>query len=264
EAGEAQVTAEDFLGTVVDPALLKGFQEDKQIHLNFINVSNAPSTAAADPRVTSTINAGLSKLNGSLHPLSNIVQSGAVQIAANERVPKAGGIFPSPPVCVAGIGVQVTWWKKTRGARPRRPQPGPFLVWEDAEGISYLKVQLEVLAVHGSSSQEWGNAVVVGVVRTSAVSVLAVAGGTGHLYVCHAPNTVFTTLISVLAKYQLSVLLKLNCGGVAVLCPWAGGVGCLAVISASGLATPHYIAKQLLRKPGLLTGLLLLRRRKSE
>ncbi|XP_063610074.1 treslin-like [Penaeus indicus] len=238
EAGEAQVTAEDFLGTVVDPALLKGFQEDKQIHLNFINVSDAPDTAAIDPRVTSTINAGLSKLNGSLHPLSNIVQSGALQIAANERVPEAGGIFPSPPVCVAGIGVQVTWWKKTRGARPRRPQPGPFLVWEDAEGISYLKVQLEVLAVHGSSSQEWGNAVVVGVVRTSAVSVLAVAGGTGHLYVCHAPNTVFTTLISVLAKYQLSVLLKLNCGGVAVLCPWAGGVGCLAVISASGLATP--------------------------
>ncbi|ROT72975.1 hypothetical protein C7M84_008642, partial [Penaeus vannamei] len=238
EAAEAQVTAEDFLGTVVDPALLKGFQEDKQIHLNFINVSDAPNTAAVDPRVTSTINAGLSKLSGSLHPLSNIVQSDAVQIAASDKVPEAGGIFPSPPVCVAGIGVQVTWWKKARGARPRRPQPGPFLVWEDAEGISYLKVQLEVLAVHGSSSQEWGNAVVVGVVRTSAVSVLAVAGGTGHLYVCHAPNTVFTTLISVLAKYQLSVLLKLNCGGVAVLCPWAGGVGCLAVISASGLATP--------------------------
>lgn len=33
-------------------------------------------------------------------------------------------------------------------------------------------------------------------------------------------------------------IVKLSCGGVGVLSPWAGGVGCLAVVSASGLATP--------------------------
>lgn len=63
------------------------------------------------------------------------------------------------------------------------------------------------LMFHGfSASREWGSAVVVGVVRSSAVSILAVAGGMGHLYVCHAPNTVFTTLVHVLAKYQLSMV----------------------------------------------------------
>lgn len=33
-------------------------------------------------------------------------------------------------------------------------------------------------------------------------------------------------------------IVKLSCGGVGVLSPWAGGVGCLAVVSASGLTTP--------------------------
>ncbi|XP_068221139.1 uncharacterized protein [Palaemon carinicauda] len=79
--------------------------------------------------------------------------------------------------------------------------------------------------------------------RSASLSLLAMAGGTGHLYVCHAPNTVFTSIIQLLSKYQLSMLLKLDCGGIAVLSPWAGSVGSLAVVSASGLATPPVMNK---------------------
>ena len=38
-------------------------------------------------------------------------------------------------------------------------------------------------------------------------------------------------------------MLKLSCGGIAVLSPWAGGVGSLAVVSASGLVTPPVYSK---------------------
>ena len=33
-------------------------------------------------------------------------------------------------------------------------------------------------------------------------------------------------------------MLRLGCGGLALLCPWAGDIGCLAVVSSSGLAVP--------------------------
>ncbi|XP_045594124.2 treslin [Procambarus clarkii] len=237
---EAFITPEDFLGSILDFSMVKTFQEDKHICLNFVSLSELPVTSekTADPQVISAVQSGLVKLNGKLHLISSIVQTVVSYIAEYEEVPGVAGVFPAPATHVAGLDMQVSWWKRTRCGRPRRPQPGPTLVWEDADGISYLKAQLEVLAVYGSCSREWGSAIVVGVVRSSAVSVLAVAGGIGHLYVCHAPNTIFTTLVQVLAKYQLSMVLKLSCGGIAILCPWAGGVGCLTVISASGLATP--------------------------
>ncbi|XP_071544769.1 uncharacterized protein [Panulirus ornatus] len=245
DTNHLQITADDFLGSILDPSMVKGLQEDKQICLNFVNLNDVSLSdeASIEREVTSAVHSGLAKLNGGLHSISNIVQTVTSQVAEYNGIPKASGAFPSPAVQVGGLGVQVSWWKKARCGRPRRPQPGPSLVWEDGDGISYMRAQLEVLAVHGSASQEWGSAVVVGVVRSSAVSILAVAGEMGHLYVCHAPNTIFTTLVHVLAKYQLSMVLKLSCGGIAVLCPWAGGVGCLAVISASGLAAPPLSAQ---------------------
>lgn len=245
----SKVTAEDFLKSILDHSMVKSFQEEKHISLNFVNVCDlsALKEELIDTRVISAIHGGLVKLGGGLHSISSIVQTRFSEVVEDEKSVTAAGVFAAPATHVAGVDVQVSWWKKTRCGRPRRPQPGPTLMWEDAEGLSYLKAQLEVLAVHGSCSREWGNAVVVGVVRSSAVSVLAVAGSMGHLYVCHAPNTVFTTLVHVLAKYQLSLVLRLSCNGIAILCPWAGGVGCLAVMSASGLATPplhSHIANQ--------------------
>lgn len=46
----------------------------------------------------------------------------------------------------------------------------------------------------------------VGVVQSGAVSVLAVVADAGHLYVCHAPYTIFNTLVQVLAKHHLSMV----------------------------------------------------------
>ncbi|KAK4320568.1 hypothetical protein Pmani_008572 [Petrolisthes manimaculis] len=235
------ISPEDFLGSILDPSMVKGFQVDKKISLNFVSVCDFGINK--DPQYTNNIQSGLGKLNGALHNITSIVQSSPWQVA-DEPVPDASetnapsSLFPSPSVHVAGLGIPLVWWGRGKVGRPRKPQPGPLLVWEDEQGTSHLRAQLEVLAVHGSCSRQWGSASVIGVVRSGAVSVLAVAGDAGHLYVCHAPNTIFNILVQVLAKHHLSMMVKLSCGGVGVLSPWAGGVGCLAVMSASGLATP--------------------------
>ncbi|KAK7086954.1 hypothetical protein SK128_000845 [Halocaridina rubra] len=240
--------SDDFLGNVLDPAMLKGFQEEKKIHLNIVDLNNLALSSvkeSAENKIYSSINAGLAKLGGGLHFINALVETSASleadrkAIIKNEAQTTFQNVFPKS-VNFESLRVKTPWWrKKSRGTRPRRPQRGPLLIWEDLEGISHIQVALEVLAVNGSSSRNWGNAFVVTVMQNNSMSLLALAGGTGQLYVCHAPNTIFTFIIELLKKQQLAMLLKLSCGSVAVLSPWIGGVGSLAVISASGLAIPR-------------------------
>ncbi|XP_066937906.1 treslin-like [Macrobrachium rosenbergii] len=237
-------TAEDYLGSILDPATLKSFQDDK-IHLSFVAVNPRHEISTDGPqgnKIFGTIHSGLGRVGGGLHLIENIVETSNLEVENHGKGPSKG-IFPSQSPSAHSIRLRTPWWRKAKGSRPRRPQKGPTLVWEDAEGISNVQVELEVLAVHGSSSRGWGSASVVAVMQSASLSLLAMAGGTGHLYVCHAPNTVFTSIIQLLSKHQLSMLLKLSCGGIAVLSPWAGGVGSLAVVSASGLATPPVMYK---------------------
>ncbi|XP_064103582.1 uncharacterized protein LOC135213550 [Macrobrachium nipponense] len=240
----SDAAAEDYLGSILDQATLKSFQEDK-IHLSFVAVNARREVSTDGPqgnKIFSIIHSGLGRIGGGLHLIENIVETSHLEVESLDRKPSKG-IFPSQSPSAHSICLRTPWWRKGKGSRPRRPQKGPTLVWEDAEGISNVQVELEVLAVHGSSSRGWGSASVVAVMRSASLSLLAMAKGTGHLYVCHAPNTVFTSIIQLLSKHQLSMLLKLSCGGIAVLSPWAGGVGSLAVVSASGLATPPVMYK---------------------
>lgn len=243
EESDVEGTADNFMDAVLDPTTRRYFQEEKQIRPYFINLANLSDTD--DKILYNGIRSGLSKMQGGLFSIKTLVQTTSmsfIQNGANSRTKAEAlvDIFPIPPQPVVGAAhsLHSEWWLKGRPGRARKPQPGPALVWEDSQGTSFLKAQLEVLAVQGSSSRAWGNAVVVGVVQLNAVSLVAVAGGMGSLYVCQAPNTAFTTLVQLLAKYQLAMLLRLGCGGLALLCPWAGDIGCLAVVSSSGLAVP--------------------------
>lgn len=147
--GSDKVKAEDFLDSFLDQSMVKGFQEE-HICLNFVNLGLClVDKEVPDPKVTQTIQSGLAKLNGRLHSISNIAQNVATRVTQYEVPSGEWGLFPSPSAPVAGVGVQVSWWRKARSGRPRKPQPGPTLVWEDAQGTSYLKVHLELLAVHG-------------------------------------------------------------------------------------------------------------------
>ncbi|CAL4158686.1 unnamed protein product [Meganyctiphanes norvegica] len=243
EEGDVEGTADNFMDEILDPATRSFFQDGKQIRPYFINLVDLCETD--DTNLFNGIRIGLTKLQGGLFNITSLVQTEPMCIIQNgaNNVTEADSILqlfplPSQPVVGAAYSVHSEWWIKGKHGRARKPQPGPSLIWEDSQGTSFLQAQLEVLAVQGSSSRAWSDAVVVGVVQLNAVSLVAVAGGMGSLYVCHAPNTVFTTLITNLAKYQLAMLLRLGCGGLALLCPWAGDVGCLAVVSSSGLAVP--------------------------
>lgn len=72
--------------------------------------------------------------------------------------------------------------------------------------LSYNIPRNHISPSYSSCSRQWGSASVVGVVRSGAVSVLAVVADAGHLYVCHAPYTIFNTLVHVLAKHHLSMV----------------------------------------------------------
>jgi len=242
EEGEIEGTADNFMDSILDPATRRAFHDEKKIRPYFINLANLGVTYNHD--IFNGIRVGLSKLQGGLFAITSLVQTKPKCIIQNDRNKTEAEamleLFPlsSQPIVGAAHSIHSEWWSKGRPGRARKPQPGPSLVWEDSQGTYFLQAQLEVLAVQGSSARAWSDAVVVGVIELNAVSLVAVAGGMGSLYVCHAPNTVFTTLVQTLAKYQLAMLLRLGCGGLALLCPWAGDVGCLAVVSSSGLAVP--------------------------
>ncbi|XP_050735884.1 treslin-like isoform X3 [Eriocheir sinensis] len=220
----------DFLVEVLDGAMVKAFQEDKKISLSFVEVQKAP-----DGPQTTKLNADLVKLNGSLHNITDFVQTQPRQVASLHRSSSAEAESVQHVAPVSSQQVQLPW-RSGRPSRSRKPQPGPVLVWEDAAGISHLSMQLQVLAVYGSCSRAWSSASVVGALYTSQMALLALAQDTASLYVCVANCDTFGALITVLATHQLSLVLRLSCGSLALLSPWGGGAGCLALVSASGLA----------------------------
>lgn len=148
-AKDVQVSPEDFMGSILDPSMVKGFQVDKKISLNFVSVCEFG--VHSDPHYTSSIQSGLGKLNGALHKITSIVQNSSWEVVDNRCTDAQGGLFPSPGMRVAGLGLPLVWWGRGKVGRPRKPQPGPLLVWEDEHGTSHLRAQLEVLAVHGRS-----------------------------------------------------------------------------------------------------------------
>ncbi|KAB7496018.1 hypothetical protein Anas_00338, partial [Armadillidium nasatum] len=88
-----------------------------------------------------------------------------------------------------------------------------------------------------NSSKQWEDMYVKGVVRGSALSLLGIGLPSSLLYVCHAPNTIFPSLLSVLTEQNLFMILQLQNGGLVGLAPWVGGVGCLVLFSSTQLTS---------------------------
>ena len=134
---------EDFLANVLDGAMVKAFQEDKKIALNFVELWE--TTNCLQP---SRLNADLAKLNGSLHNITDFIHTQPKQVAKTQGLSTSVSEDSKNGVAVISQQVQLPW-RCARTSRPRKPQRGPNLVWEDAAGISHLSIQLQVLAVYG-------------------------------------------------------------------------------------------------------------------
>ncbi|MPC07935.1 Treslin [Portunus trituberculatus] len=221
---------EDFLANVLDAAMVKAFQEDKKISLSLLDLWEDASCP-----LPSKLNTELAKLGGSLHSITNFIQTQPKQVAKTQALSASIPECGQNGIAVSSQQVQLPW-RSARNSRPRKPQPGPTLVWEDTAGISHLSIQLQVLAVYGSCSRAWGTAAVVGVVQTNQVALLALAQETASLYMCVAASETFGAIVTVLATHQLSLMLRLSGGSLALLSPWGEGAGCLALVSTSGLA----------------------------
>lgn len=134
---------EDFLANVLDGAMAKAFQEDKKISLSFVELWEA--TNCLQP---SRLGADLAKLSGSLHNITDFIQTQPKQVARSQM--QLTGELESNQNGPTVFSQQVQLpWRSARTGRPRKPQRGPALVWEDAAGISHLSIQLQVLAVYG-------------------------------------------------------------------------------------------------------------------
>lgn len=133
----------DFLAEVLDGAMFKAFQEDKKISLSFVEIQKA-----SDGPQTTKLNAELARLNGSLHNITDFVQTQPRKVASHLRQSSNEGEWGQHMVAVSNQQVQLPW-RSGRPCRSRRPQPGPLLVWEDTTGMRYLSIQLQVLAVYG-------------------------------------------------------------------------------------------------------------------
>ncbi|KAK8401365.1 hypothetical protein O3P69_002852 [Scylla paramamosain] len=228
--GPCEGSPEDFFANVLDAAMVKAFQEDRKISLSLIDLWEA-----ANCPLPSRLNTELAKLSGSLHSITDFIQTQPRQVARTQGSSAATPECGQNGAAVSSQQVQLPW-RSARTSRPRKAQPGPTLMWEDVTGISHLSIQLQVLAVYGSCSRAWGSAAVVGVVHTSQVALLALAQETASLYMCVAAGETFGAIVTVLATHQLSLVLQLSGGSLALLSPWGEGAGCLALVSASGLA----------------------------
>ncbi|RXG53507.1 Treslin [Armadillidium vulgare] len=229
----------DLVKHIFDSATLRGFIEEKKLRLHLINISKD----RLDFTHKSLLQAALNKLFGGIHEIDNLVNDSAINDTSENVRNESQSIFLSSNEHRVVKGTELGlasfyWWnRKNISMRGRIPQPGPSLIWEDIDGVSFLKISLELLSVQGSSSKQWEDMYVKGVARGSALSLLGIGLPSSLLYVCHAPNTVFPSLLSVLTEQNLFMILQLQNGGLVGLAPWVGGVGCLVLFSSTQLTS---------------------------
>lgn len=141
----------DLVKNIFDSATLQGFIEEKKLRLHLINISKD----RLDFPHKSLLQAALNKLFGGVHEIDNLVNDSEFKETSVNECNELQSIFLSSNECkvVKGAELGLTsfyWWnRKNISMRGRVPQPGPSLVWEDIDGVSFIKISLELLSVQG-------------------------------------------------------------------------------------------------------------------
>ncbi|XP_047736998.1 uncharacterized protein LOC108678874 isoform X2 [Hyalella azteca] len=238
--GENIATPEDFPRKFFEKATQQALEEVKGFRLFFIDTSPT-QIMFKDLPVLTALNEYLGKFNGSLHCISSIVDCS--DLLSNSSRQK---VFQSQKLLLHGL--EKSWFfkgKNLRLGRPRKPQPGPLLVWKNDSKIA-ARIKLEILTLQGRINHEWQELNVVGYAKRSSAAVKAMSSINSQIMLCRRHQATdtskdsinFDDLLTTLHLQSLILVLQLTCGGIGLLSPFIGSVGCLTVLSSSGLAQP--------------------------
>ncbi|KAF2367156.1 hypothetical protein FHG87_002092 [Trinorchestia longiramus] len=224
----------------LEKATLQALEESHLFRLFFIETSPTLLNLKEHP-VLESLNSLLNQFHGSLLSIGSIVDcSGLILRSSKQQVLLSQKLHFR--------GLEKSWFSKgrlNRTGRLRKPQPGPTLVWQ-SDGLTTLKIALKILVLQGRVSHEWQELSVVGSAKASSAAHAAMASLNSQVMLCRQLQPIetptnavaFDDVLSALSQFNLVLVLQLTCGGLGLLSPFLGSVGCLTVLSLSGLAQP--------------------------
>lgn len=139
-------SSEEFVAHFLEPATVHEFQKGDYFRLHFVDVVAGRLRPTTSVELVSALDNYLSKFNGSLHCITSIVE------CSNSLL----GLEENDQSYIIGPhlhGIESNWFakcgRKSKIVRPRQPQAGPELVWEDDNGGTFLLIKLQVLMMQG-------------------------------------------------------------------------------------------------------------------
>ena len=138
------LSIDNFLKNLLEPATINELKENQFFQLDFVDI-NINNWIQDKNSINSAIANYMNKLNSCLHSLFSLVDH-----SDSSSVKKEGNNNYLIGPCMKGLDNQ--WFikgNKQSSARCRKAQPGPSLIWQDDEGISFIKITLEILRLNG-------------------------------------------------------------------------------------------------------------------
>lgn len=137
---------EAFIQKFLEPATLHELRASQSFSLHFVDLLGRKFDSLSNFSSFTAINEYLDKINGCFHCITSILD-------LSNLLPTSTSDVLSQIITQQLQGLDNSWFSKSSrcksSGRVRKSQPGPKLIWEDAQGVNFLKIQLDVMTLQG-------------------------------------------------------------------------------------------------------------------